>query len=280
MDRVLQSTPASPSATFYVDGAVVDPGTVTVNITREDGTSLVTGGSTTGSGAAARTFSLTAVQSASLDLLRFDWLSASQGTITTWVEIVGGFLFSLAEARALPPLSNTTTYPTADVVAARTAAETALEEACGVAFVPRYCRETRTGNNRYDLIPRRPKPLSLQSVTIGGTTITDAVIDDESLGGATFWRQAGWPGYVTRRNIVIKYTHGYQITPPRVAIACLKLTKRILVDSPISDRATVLTDADGSTQFFVTAGVRSAVFDVPECNAVVQEYQMDRYGVA
>lgn len=270
MDRVLQGTPATASVSWYSNDTMVDPGTVTVTITREDGTALVTGGSATGTGASLRLFSLNTTQTAALDLLRLDWTSATLGTLTTYIEVVGGYLFTLADARALRPLDNTTNYPAANVIAARTLAEMALEDACGVAFVPRYARETRTGKG-CDLMPKNPRPLSLTSVTVNGSTVADAVIDDENgAAAATFYRPGGWGS--GRRNVTVKYTHGYPFPPPRVGRACLLLAKRFLVDSPISDRVTTMTSSDGGTQFFVTAGVRDAVFDIPEANAVVQEY--------
>ena len=101
--------------------------------------------------------------------------------------------------------------------------------------------------------------------------------DDGRLYLATGW-STGWsassPGAATRgrRNVVIKGTYGYPYPPPRVSRAALLLAKRFLVDLPVSDRATSLTTQDGTTQFLVTAGVRQAITDVPECNAVIREY--------
>lgn len=270
MDRVLQNTPATASVVYTSGDTVADPGAVTVTITREDGTALVTGASASGTGATTRLFSLTTTHTASLDLLRLDWTSSTLGTITTYVEIVGGYLFGLSDARGLKPLDNTTSYPAASVVAARTLAEMALEDACGVAFVPRYAREVRTGRS-CELLPKHPRPLSVVSAIVDGSLVTDAVIDDENgAAAAVFYRSGGWGS--SRRGVAIKYTHGYQFPPPRVGRACLLLAKRFLVDSPISDRVTTMTTPDGGTQFMVTAGVRDAVFDVPECNAVVAEY--------
>lgn len=270
MDRFLQATPATVSVTWDSNETVVDPGTVTLTITREDGTSIVTGSATSGTGAAPRTFALTTTHTATLDLLALTWTSATLGTLTTYVEVVGGYLFSLSDARGLTPLDNTTVYPTAKVIAARVLAEMALEDACGVAFVPRYAREVRSGNG-CDLLPQRPRPLSIISATVNGSVVSDAVIDDENgAAAATFYRPGGWGS--GRRNVTVKYTHGYPFPPPRVGRACLLLAKRFLVDSPISDRVTTMTSSDGGTQFFVTAGVRDAVFDIPEANAVVQKY--------
>jgi hypothetical protein len=51
VERILQLTPGTLSQQWYEDGAAVDPGTVTVGITRADGTTLVAAGTgTTGRG--------------------------------------------------------------------------------------------------------------------------------------------------------------------------------------------------------------------------------------
>jgi hypothetical protein len=50
------------------------------------------------------------------------------------------------------------------------------------------------------------------------------------------------------------------------------LAKRVLVETKVSDRTTLRTTTDGTTEHLVTAGVRGMIFDVPECNAVVAEY--------
>lgn len=271
MDRFLQGTPATVSCSFTSGDTVIDPGVVSVTITREDGTALVTDGATSGTGAAPRTSSLTTVQTAALDFLTLTWTSATLGTLTTYAEIRGGFLFSLAEARALKPLDNTTTYPTTDVIAARVLAECALEEACGVAFVPTYKREKIDGNGTTDVL-LKARPLSVTSATVGGVEVADLstleLYADGRLYNPSMWT-AG------RRNIEVKYTYGYPFPPPRVGRACLLLAKRFLVDSPISDRVTTMTTPEGGTQFYVTAGVRDAVFDVPEANAVVQRYGLE-----
>jgi 20S proteasome alpha/beta subunit len=55
LERIGQLTPGSLSQQWYEDGSAVDPGTVTVGITRADGTVLVAAGTaTTGTGTAAR----------------------------------------------------------------------------------------------------------------------------------------------------------------------------------------------------------------------------------
>lgn len=268
MERYLTKTSPTTSVTFHEDGVAVDPGTVTLTITREDGTVLASALTTTGTGAAARSYNLTgATHTVSLDVLRLDWLSATKGPLTTYAEIVGGFLCTLSELRATAPLTNVTLYPSADLAWGRTVAEAALEDACGVAFVPRYGRDKFDGPGTNDiLLP--PRLLSVESVTVGGTTVDVSTL--ELYRDGRLYNPAGWTE--GRRNVVVKFTHGYRSPPPRVGRAARLLAKRFLVQTPVSDRAISMTNEDGAIQYMVTAGVRGAVFDVPEANAVIQEY--------
>src|SRR5213082_2685096 len=123
MDRILKQTAATVSRTFYEDGIVSDPGVVTLTITNSAGTAVVTGVTASGSGAASRTYNVTAAQTALMDTWTLAWTSATKGTLTSTVEIVGGFLFSTAQARKIAPLDDTVKYPTADIVAMRTTVE-------------------------------------------------------------------------------------------------------------------------------------------------------------
>ena len=147
LERIQQNTPATLSQQWYEDGAAVDPGTVTLEITRADGTVLVAAGaSTSGVTTAPRTYNLTTTHTALLDTLKITWTSTLKGTLVSYVEVAGGFLFSISQARALKPLDNVTNYPTAVLKDMRITVEQALEDACGVAFVPRYERETVNGD--------------------------------------------------------------------------------------------------------------------------------------
>ena len=265
--RVLVNTPTTLTVVFEVDGVATDPSpaTATVTITRDDGSLLLDEVAATRTAVGTFAISLTAVQNNQLDSLSVAWTS-SLGTLPAIVEIVGGFLFTIAQARALNPLSDVVRYPTQRIVDARTMVETALEDACGVAFVPRYRRESLNGSGSTEVALAMPRVRSIRAGTLDGTALT---VDDLAAivpsGPGIIYTPSGWTrGFI---NYAISYEHGYDTPPPRVSNAALLLARRYLVDSPVSDRATSLTTEDGTTQFLVTAGVRQAVFDIPEANA-------------
>ncbi len=181
--------------------------------------------------------------------------------------------FTIGEARRLSPLQDAAKYPDADIDAARQLAESALEDACGVAFVPREFTERIDGRGRTDLLLPVVRPLAVTAVTVDGSTLSVGDLAGlELYDDGRLYFESGWSA--GRRNVVVTGTHGYAAVPPLVKRAALRLAKWALVDSPVSDRATSMTTEDGTTQFLVTAGVRQAVFDLPAANAVVELYGM------
>lgn len=273
LERVQQNTPFTVSQQWYEDGVAADPGSVAVAVLRADGTSVVSG-SATGTGTAARTFNLTAVHTALLDTLKITWTSTPKGTLVSYVEVVGGFLFSVAEFRSLgTAYTNVTNYPTSVVTDMRTRVEQALEDACNVAFVPRYTRETAAANGT-TLILKWPKVRTIRaasSVTGGITTTLSAgelallSWDDRGLYGYS------WPvGY---GNLTVGYEHGWDRPPEMMRQAALLLAKRWITPGAADDRAITLSNDQGTYSLF-QAGVRGHQFDVPYVQTAVDQYSM------
>ena len=268
MERVLKATPATISNSWYEDGVLVDPGTVTIDITRADGTVLINDGATTGTGAAARTYNLTAATHTNeLDILTVAWASSTKGTMTDYVEVVGGYLFSLSELDA--KLQTPASYTAAQKADARLWAEESLEDACGRAFVPRYGRRTFSGTGETFLDLGR---LDIRS-------IRDATVDDEALTDLSVLVVNG--GYLYRedrfdsgtRNWAIGFEYGLDYPPARVKQAAILLAKSWLVKGPIDDRATSMITEDGSFTLS-TPGRGDVEFGIPEVDRVVQAYSV------
>lgn len=181
--------------------------------------------------------------------------------------------FTVAEARAQESaLLDATKYPDATITTMRLAVEEALERACGVAFVPRTATDERHDGpgTGIDLLLEWPRPSAVTAASVDGTALDAAGIAELiAYSDGRVYRPAGWGS--TRGGVLITYTHGYAVIPGRVKRAAIQLTKRFLVATPVSDRATSIIQ-DGSTQFFVTAGVRGAITDVPEANAIIAQY--------
>lgn len=270
MIRIQRSTTATLSKTFYEDGVAVNPGTVTLTITAADGTVIVEDAAVSGSGTAARTYAVSAAQTATLDSWTLSWESTLKGTLTDECEITGGFLFALTDLAAVKVgQSGTigTTYTTAQMVAVRTLVEQALEDACAVAFVPRYRRETFSGNGSCSVMTDRPLVSNVRSASVDGAVTTVSSFTSAGVVTTTARLSVG-------STVVVAYEHGWTSPPARASNAGLLLARRWLTDGPIDDRATALSIEGVGTYSMVTPGMRGVMFDLPEVNAVVQQYDM------
>jgi hypothetical protein len=266
MDRILQSTPATISESWYQGATIQDPGTVTVTVTRDDGT-IVTTGSAGGTGAAARTFQLTAADTAQLDQLTATWTSADLGTLTTVVEVVGDFLFTINEAHT----AGLASYTDDQIAGARTRVEQALEDACGAAFVPRYDRATLNGDGTTVLRLTRPYLRRVRwasTVTAGVTTaLLTTDLSALSLSAAGFVSGYTWPtGY---GNVLVGFEHGMDRPPEPVRAAALDYARFLLTqDSSIDSRAERLVTDDGTLVF------GGGATGLPSVDRVIDSYRL------
>lgn len=277
--RILAGTPATLSVVFHEDGVPSAPGAVTATITRLDGTAIATDAATTAGGTGEFTYTLTAEQTAGLDVLTVTWESADFGTVTTTAEIVGARLFTLAEARATDggAMSNPTRYPDDVVEEARRRIEDAFEEICGVSFIPRVTQKYLNGNGTV-LLMLPVDATAIRSVeTRSGTTWTAFATDDledvilESWGGLTRELRGIWPRGT--RNVRVTYEHGYPEPPLEIKRAGLMLLRDSTVASNIDQRAMSYSDGIGTLRFITPGLSKGAWFGVPDVNAILQRYQ-------
>lgn len=262
--RILRTAQITLTHTWYVDE---DPtsatGDVTYSISRLDGTSVATG--TAVGPVTPGVYRLTVPSSANVDTYIVDWLGSVGGSIVTArdvVEIVGGFIFGLAEARATPPVLSETVYPGSTLAAARAATEVEAEEICGQAFVPRFARVALTARGQRDLVLPRTRVRALRAVTVGGVTQSLAGLSVSEAGviSGGFWPDS-WP----RKSIVVEFEHGMDYPPEDLKEAVmLRLRSRLgMFDSGVPQRALSFTATDGGTYRLSTPSKkRTGVQDV------------------
>ncbi len=276
--------------TFQTDGVAADPSpdTATVAITRADGTVLVASTPATEAGTGVVTYTLTPAQTTLLDTLTVTWTATFGGqpnAFVTTVEIVGGTLFTVAQAKAIQGM---TTQTTAAITEARTLVETALEGALRYSLVPRYHEETFSGERNHALWSRAPLvgnvpgsnipfATSIRSVSINGTALSSPT---DVLPHATgFYYSSGWPsGY---SNIVVRYDHGAKYLLPEATRVALILTKSWLggQNRPIDDRAITFNATEGGTYSLAVPGRNGSSFGHPDVDVVVDRYNLN-VGVA
>lgn len=273
VERAVKGARHTHSITVYKDGVAADATAVpTVSVYRDDGTQIVTAQNATDvSGTGNYSYTLTTTEMGLLDILRFVWTGnwgQAGETVTTYVEVAGGVLFSYAQLDAA--LQSSASYTAQQKVEARTLAESSLEDACGVAFVPRYRRESLSGTGLTRYLLSRAKVRSVRSVTVDGTALTSTQLADVDVYAG---RALYYPGGFTygSGNVVAVYEHGHDSPPPRISEAATLLAKHFLVRGPTDDRMTSMVTEDG------TFGISNWPTEV---NAAVRQYGRSGVGVA
>lgn len=286
--RFVIGAPCTPTVDFLdTDGDLAAAvGAVTVTIERADGTDVVTGAATTSpsTGRYQLTTALTGADVATLDLLTCTWSDAGDGsTHQTRVELVGGFYFTVAEARVLDPsLSSTSTYSAAAIAAARLEVEWEAEVICHRAFVPRFARLTLDGPGDRRIFLPAPFGHDLRNVTtasIDGTALTVAELAALDLGQQPTDNFVDRPlgAYWTEgtRNVVLEIEYGLDRPPPELARQAVRRLRSLLNQSKsaVDDRATSFSTADGggTYQLDTPSAYRTGL---PTVDAVYQRYSL------
>lgn len=273
--RVKKGAIDTLTAYFYDGGeSPVDKGAVSVSVASDDGTVLQTGAATNTSG--TYTFALSLAATAAIDLLTVTWTSGTE-TLTTYVEVVGGFYFELAELRAMNDLGSDTAYPTARLRAARDWIEGRIDQACNASFVRRYARDrwaSWAGDTRL-VLRDSAWPRRLLSVTVAGTAQDVSTLAVTPYGEVTYstglpWLVYGWQA------VDVRYEAAYvDVCPPDLHDAALQAARWRLIStdgqSGIPSRATSLTNEFGNVQL-ATARTGDRPTGIPDVDAVIVDW--------
>lgn len=248
--RVLVTTRVTVAHAFRVDGVLTDAaGDVTVTVARLDGTDAGSGTATHGT-TGVYTFALT--PSDVVDLWTVTWSGSIGGAtvaVRDIVEIVGGFLFGLDEARE--ELKIPTSTSDATLAAKRIEVEQECEgRCCQQAFVPRFEREILSGSGSERLTLRHPLVRSVRAVTVSGTAWTPAqlaTIGPTDDGLLCLPAGSEWP--VGLGNVIVEYEYGMDAPPYGLSSAAItrlgsKLSAR---SNAIPARALSYVAADGGS---------------------------------
>ena len=258
-------------------------GTVTVDVTRSDGTILATGAATTGSDPGPRSYTLAAANNLLLDYLTVTWKVGATAVATTYVEVVGGYYASIADIRAADPTVTDTKYPDELVLRARWETEVEFEAACNVAFVPRFARARYSGKGRPILPLNRAMLRSVRAIRYytDATTFTAelagniAAIPADAGGIARFTNGvSSFPQGVA--NVVMDTEHGFDRPPADIRQAFFaRVRSRLgMAKSGIPDRATTYAPVEGGTFGLATPSASWWETGLPEVDTVLRRYQM------
>lgn len=267
------------------DGEPADPGTVTIGVTRADGTVVVAPGTATTAVGTKRTFTLPVSATANLDRLTATWTVSGVVVGTTSVEIVGGVYASVAQIRTADPVvSNLVTDSTDVLKHARTAAESLFETVTGVAWVPKFDVVRLDGTGRYEMaLPwpqlRRVRWCRIYSTeTVYDTLTADqlAAIPADDSGIAVRTDGYVWPAGV--RNVEIAYEHGYDVPPADLRDALIQTVRANArqFDNGIDPRTTQVV-MEGMT---ATIGASDDLTGNPAVDATLRRHSHKIPGIA
>lgn len=287
MDRLLKSNGGEIQLFVYdFNGDLQDAtGTVTVTITNSAGTTVTSGSATKPTDTTGQyEFTLTPSHTANLDTYTATWsgtVSAQVNTWTTQFEVVGGFYFSVGEARTFDQgvLSGTNDYPTQDIINGREQVEQRIEQITGVSWVPRGKRLTINGLGTDilhlpGLYPRRVVSLAVTDSsgtvdTYDSTELADLVLYD--------WGQLSRKTLGTflsgSRNVNILFEYGHDSPPEPLKRAALMMLRHSLVPSNIEDRAISFSDEMGTRQLSVANSDRRRWTGIPDIDSILADYQ-------
>ncbi len=246
MDRIRRGALSTISVTLYDGETATDSSTaVTIQVLRADGTVAVAAGTATTKPAGTTglyEFAITPAVASLVDVLTATWSATLGGvaqTFTTQVEVAGGFYVTIAELRALPNLSDTAKFTTAELRAARAWFEDKFELYTGVAWVVRYGSERLDGTSTASLLLPHQQIRSVRSVR----TYTDATTYTAYTAGELADLRVRTWGAIERgtlgtfaygsANLLVDYEHGYEHVPADVVEAA----KVGIRDKALSDQS-------------------------------------------
>jgi len=270
------------------DGEPADPGgTVTVAVTRADGTT-VTVGAVQGATTAARTVTVAAAQLTSVDWLTAVWSVDAVVMAETLTEVAGGTIGSLAELGLSQPTLNGESTP--NKLQARREVEDMFTDALHRAPFPRFFVERVSGHGRDRLVVTWPdlrRVLWCRLYDGDGSSYTAltagelSAIVEAAPNSAVMVRTDGqvWP--CGRLNVEIAYEHG--IDAPGDLRRMMHHAVRAQVTgnkTGISDRAMSYQPPEGGNVTLATPGLSIWVTGIPGIDETIKRYKHTRIGIA
>jgi len=247
------------------NGEPADPGTTTVGVVDSTGTTVLAAGTATTTSGTARTVAIAAQD---IDTLTVTWTGAN-ATGTTYVDVVGGVYFTVAALRAEhKAISDTATYPTADIQAARQVVETVFERSVGYPFVPRLATvqvvdgfAAIRGAKRVRWAQSAIRTPWVYEEDTADLALSTRIIDDGVICSSNY-RQLG-------------VVYGYDQPPPDIYRHAMNYAKHLLTEgtSGIDMRIMAMQEMDGAQVQFATPGLSVWVTGIPTIDEALKDYR-------
>ena len=203
-----------------------------------------------------------------------DWVAAGLAVDRDGFEVVGGFLFTLPEARQSDmDLADTGRFPTAELKHYREVVEDEFERITARSFVPRTARVEVEGDGTPILYLGYFDVAELKAVSgpSGAEDVSGWGVDSTGFLRAPYDLPEG-----ARYTVAFRYGFG-QVPEDAKRAGLLRLRSFLTAErSGIPDRATAFVAAEGGTFTLATAGRNGWDTGLPEVDAVLKRY---KYGI-
>jgi len=290
VERVLRNTAATVSVTFYNGSSPVEAdGAVTVVAKKADGSTLFSTNAT--NDVAVGKYTTVIPAQTNLNIITMTWIGTFTGTpisLTTQVEIVGGFYFSIGELRAYEStFSNLVKYPDERLATARDQVEAEFEDICHRAFVPRFWRESsvEVDTDEDMLWMEKPEAIRFTTLSQSGQDLISyynsgyLIRDKNSPRGIHVINSAlNLFNYDTMYYpISAEYEYGLTTVPIPIKQKALKRAKQFILgqNSTIDERAVTMLIPDIGQVNLATPGERGLETGVPDIDVVLRRYTLD-----
>ena len=203
-----------------------------------------------------------------------DWVAAGLAVDRDGFEVVGGFLFTLPEARQSDmDLADTGRFPTAELKHYREVVEDEFERITARSFVPRTARVEVEGDGTPILYLGYFDVAELKAVSgpSGAEDVSGWGVDSTGFLRAPYDLPEG-----ARDTVAFRYGFG-QVPEDAKRAGLLRLRSFLTAErSGIPDRATAFVAAEGGNFTLATAGRNGWETGLPEVDAVLKRY---KYGI-
>lgn len=275
MDRILRAAGATIEATYYSAGG--DPTDPALPVTADvvDSAGVAIAGSpfaTTTGGEGTRRFNLP-VELDVLDVYDVTWTDDDGGKRFTQFEMVGGFLFTIAELQAYDAdLADEVAYSPALIREIRDNVTERFEQVAHRSFVARGRRMKLDGSDEATLILPLFDPYVLVSAKVGGVALTAEELADVKVKshGVLQWDGGTWTPGVENVEVLVEY--GFRSAPSPIQRAAMRLARHVIKanSGQADERASaVITELGG---FRLTLAGRDGPTGLPEVDAVLAQF--------
>lgn len=270
MARVLKGRSLNLTHSFLEDETPLTVGPVAVTLSDLDGTTVA--------GPTAATTNDQQVWTVSfprqpLGVYTATW-DGDSAVDETPIEVVGGFLFSVPDARRSDDyLSDADAFPAAEIAHYREVAEAEFEKITGRSFTTRIKTVTYVADNTPILLDLIPDSQAVESVSVNGEPVEDVSGYRVSRLGKITAPACFRDGDLVTATV----RYGFPAPPPDVARVGMVRVRALLAaeSSGIPDRATTWQPQEGGTFRLATAGQGKWRTGIPEVDSTLSGYRLD-----